>query len=231
MSNEHSQPEEAAERPQQQPLEVPNLRMIYTIGSGGMNAEQFFSLLTGKGLEGRGDEKLILIDTRRSTEYTRARFSHGGDLPYLCRLHSVSYAHHLELAPTQAMREELKSKHELPKNSPEKQWAWTRFLQSYVQLLGRGNAVLREGSPLRQIVEGEYTALAFLCGCQHPDDCHRQATAGLVAKWIAGASIQHLTADMVGGRAPTRKSPRRYILEEIPGANLLPNVTGSRRSS
>jgi hypothetical protein len=219
--NEHSQ---TSQKPKREPLQVPNLKHVYTI-SCGMPARHFFNLL-------KKYNNPLVIDTRRS-RYTRGGgFASEADIEYICEVHDIAYAHVLELAPTKEMREAFhKVAGPTAKSTQvERAEAWTTFLHAYMSRIGGTLKVLRTGGPLRTIIEGTHEGIVILCACGHHKDCHRQVTAGMLEKWVEGVSVKHLYADEVGGNSPRLKSPRRYLLRDIPNANIIASPPRGRRS-
>ncbi len=195
-------------------IRVPHLKNIFSI-SCGMSARNFFALLKKHG-------NPLLVDTRRSRSYGRARFAFAEDLEYMCELHDVPYVHMLELAPTQSMRTDLHKvlSPKTPSTQEDRAHAWTAFLKQYMAMIAKENRVLREGNPLRTLIDGPHTGIAIMCACQHHLDCHRHVATGLISKWVHGVDEAHLSPEEVGGSKPSRKSPRRYLVEPIPGANI-----------
>lgn len=192
--------------------------------SAGQGAKTFFLLLAKAGIS-------AVIDTRLHRGYSHARFSDAQDLPYLCEAHGVRYAYHEELAPTARLREELQAGIRSA-DAVAKRGAWCAFLDGYADLIVRERKFLRAGSATRTAVDGPDEGIAFLCACQHPEDCHRLALLGCLSLFVEGVEVSHLTPDMVGGDPPSRASPRRYRVRGIPLAGLppdgLPQKGGSR---
>ena len=210
------QTEHSQNKPKPTLLQVPNLKHVYTM-SCGMPARQFFALLKNHG-------NPMVIDTRR-TRYSRGGgFAADADIEYICELHDIAYAHITELAPTNEMREDLKKVFApgSPFSQKDRAKAWTKFLHTYMSLIGGTRRVLREEGPLRTIIEGPHECIAIICACKHHQDCHRQVTAGMIGKWVEGTSVTHLYPNEVGEKAPGYSSPRRYLLRGILGANIEP---------
>ena len=180
-----------------------------------MKAQYFFKLLKMHG-------NPLLLDTRRNPSYRTSKFADQEDLIYFCEVHDVPYQHELSLAPTLELRQNL---HKVLENKScvmkDRAMAWTEFLQGYSHLLVGHNKVLRTGNPLRKIVDGTHESIAIMCACGHHQDCHRQATAGLLGQWIKGVRVVHLDPSMMGGEKPSLKSPRRYLVRNIPSCGLV----------
>lgn len=187
------------------------LRTICGISSG-MKAEHFFILL-------QKNKVTRLIDTRLHRAYQQARFSHEKDLAYLCQVHNIEYQFVPELAPTQEMREQFHKTWDGVKKEERKVMAWTYFLQAYAKKL-IDDQFLAVDQPTRMIVDGDDEVVAFLCACQHYLDCHRQVILGMLKRFVSGLEVMHLSPEMVEGKKPNRKSPRRYLLQDISQALL-----------
>jgi uncharacterized protein YeaO (DUF488 family) len=181
-----------------------------------MDAEHFFNLLGTA-------QVTMLVDTRIGRGYQGARFAHGRDLPYLCQAHGIGYVHFTDLAPTRELRKQF---HDVFKRrgaeTEERSRAWTKFLKEYLGLL-ISRKVLASDAPIRHMLYGEHKRIAFMCSCPHHQDCHRRVLVGMLAHFIEGLSIEHLNPQTVNGKAPSLKSPRRYLLEDLPLAGVKAN--------
>ena len=192
--------------------------------SSGMSARHFFGTL-------EAERVTMLVDTRQTTTYRDARFAHGDDLVYACERYDVGYAHIAELAPTADLRAAYYRVADGKSASrDERAVAWTAFLKGYVRLVATERKVLRDGSPLRDLLYGPHSRIAFLCACHHHEDCHRRVLLGMIARHVAGVGVSHLSPEGVGGIAPSLKSPRRYLLEAIPVANVPASHMPGRRA-
>lgn len=199
----------------------PTVTHVYGI-SCGMPAEAFFRLLA-HGKIG------LLVDTRISRFYQSARFADGDDLAYLCRHHGVEYAAEPELAPTKDLREELERTFtEVKKAQDRDPEAWSRFLEGYARLLVTERKFLRVGGPTHRLLyEQKHHAVAFLCACGQPEDCHRSVLVGLIGRFVEGVRTGQLMPtqlkdDAFGDQA--YKSPRRYRVRRVPSAGLEANA-------
>lgn len=216
-------PVPAVEPPKARLSRPPHLRTICGM-SCWMSARHFFATL-------EAERVTMLVDTRQTVAYRDARFSHGDDLAYACERHDVGYAHIAELAPTADLRAAYhKVVDGKSAGRDDRAIAWTAFLKGYARLVSADRKVLREGSPLRDLLYGPHERVAFLCACQHHEDCHRRVLLGMIAKHVDGIAVVHLTPENVGGIAPQLKSPRRYLLEPIPVANVPASHMPGRRT-
>lgn len=202
---------------QPNPLVVPHLRVVYTI-SCGMPAKMFFELLKQHG-------NPLVVDTRGARWSRNGGFAVEADVEYICELHGVAYAHLPELAPDKDRRQRFRKEFEAG-NATQRAIAWTSFLKDYLVHISRTNKTLREGSPLREIVSGDQESVVIVCACQRHEHCHRQVTAGMLAKWISGVRVQHLYPDPM----PKFSGRRRYLIEDMPGACLKANPPNWWRS-
>ncbi len=184
-------------------------RHAFTI-SCGMSARNFFALVTKHYVT-------HVVDTRIGRDYQGAYWSREDDFRYLCERHEVVYSVMEDVAPTREIRETFaKTFQEVRSAKDRSPDAWTVYLESYAELL-RSRKVLREGSPLRAVVDGKDVAVAFVCACQHPLDCHRHALGQLFTRYVMDVELVDLTqVHLSSGPAPSRKSPRRILVRDIP---------------
>lgn len=202
----------------------PSLTTVCGI-SCGMSARHFFGTL-------EAERVTMLVDTRQTATYRDARFAYRDDLAYACERHDVGCAHIAELAPTADLRAAYhKVADGKSAGREDRAVAWTAFLHGYARLVVKDRKVLRDGSPLRELLYGSHERIAFLCACQHHEDCHRRVLLGMIAKHVDGVAVAHLSPENVGGIAPQLKSPRRYLLEAIPVANVSASHMPGRRTA
>lgn len=202
----------------------PTVTHVYGI-SCGMTAEAFFRLLTHAKVG-------LVVDTRLSRFYPSARFADGDDLDYLCRHHGVEYAAEPELAPTKDLREELARTFTDGKRSEDRDpEAWSRFLEGYARTIVTERKFLRVDGPTHRLLYAQqHRAVAFLCACGQPDDCHRSVLVGIIGRFVNGIQTgqlmpSRLRDDRFGD--PGFKSPRRYRVRRLPVAGLEANATKS----
>lgn len=184
-------------------------RHAFTV-SCGMPARSFFGLVTKHNVT-------RVVDTRIGRDYQGAYWSREDDFRYACERHEVAYEVMEDVAPTREIREVFARTFQDVRDARERlPDAWTFYLESYAELL-RSRKVLREGSPLRSVVDGKDAAVAFICACQHPLDCHRHALGLLIERHVADVERADLTqAHLASGPEPSRKSPRRILTRDIP---------------
>jgi uncharacterized protein YeaO (DUF488 family) len=188
-----------------------------------MPARDFFELL-------KTEQVNVLVDTRLSREYRSARFAHGGDLPYLCESFGIGYVHFTDLAPSQELRKDFHAVlDQMGATQMDRAQAWTAFLKGYLQLL-MTRKILAEDAAIRQLLYGNHARVAFMCACAHHMDCHRRVLVGVLANYIEGLTVEHLNPETVGGQPPRLKTPRRYLLEDLPRAGVQANPPRTRRS-
>lgn len=206
-------------------LEVPpTVTHVYGI-SCGMAAEAFFRLLA-YGKIG------LVVDTRLTRFYPSARFADGDDLPYLCRHHGVEYVAEPELAPTKELREEFaRTFTDVKKSADRDPEAWSRFLEGYARTIVTERKFLRVGGPTHRLLyEQKHRAIAVLCACGQPEDCHRSVLVGIIGRFVDGIQTGQLMpsrlCDPVFGDPPF-KSPRRYRVRRLLQAGLEANATKS----
>lgn len=202
----------------------PTVTHVYGI-SCGMRAEAFFRLLAHGKVS-------LLVDTRLSRFYQSARFADGDDLAYLCRHHGVEYTAEPELAPTKDLREDFAQTFaDVKKGEDRDPEAWTRFLEGYARLIVTERKFLRVGGPTHRLLyEQKHRAVAFLCACGQPGDCHRSVLVGLIDRFMDGVRTGQLMPTQLREELfsdPTFKSPRRYRVRRVPSASLEANAPKS----
>lgn len=190
------------------------LEVVLSI-SFALSADEFFGLL-------REYEVTLLMDIRASRDYSRARFSHVRDLPYLCTQHGVEYQHGEVFAPTRELREQFDHEHSATSTRPE---AWTRYLLGFQDLM-KDRKPSTDPLVREKLIEGSHKVVAFACGCAHHCDCHRSYVTGLLARQLQGVKLEIAYPN---GEEPRFKSPRRYLLQALPHAGLVPSTRGGRR--
>lgn len=199
----------------------PTVTKVYGI-SCGISAEAFFGLLEKYGVG-------LVVDTRLSRTYQGARFADGGDLPYLCRAHRLDYTAVEELAPTRALRDELATTFtDVKKAGDRDPEAWSRFLRKYASLLIERKFLRVDGPTHHLLFEQKHRAVAFLCACGQPDDCHRSVLLGMLGRFVRGLETGQLQPSVLhrdGIEDPAFKGPRRYRVEHLPAAGLRANAT------
>jgi len=209
--------------PRVQKLEKPSVLTTACSISVSMPAPDFFRVLRQKSVT-------LLVDTRLSRQYRGARFSHELDIRFICQELDIGYVYLDSLAPTKELRKEL---HKVLGRTgviqAERAQAWTNFLKGYYGLLA-ARKVLAEGSSLRELLYAPHKKVAFACACPNPMDCHRRVLLGMISTFVEGIEVEHLTQELIGKSAPKLKSPRRYLVEPIPGAGLSVNLPPGWRS-
>jgi uncharacterized protein (DUF488 family) len=143
---------------------------LYTIGSGGKTAREFFELLKNVAVR-------RVIDIRLHNTSQLAGFTKKDDLAYfLSEICSAEYLHETRLSPTDELMEAYK----------KREIGWAEYSRMFNALLAERNA----GSLFdRAYLESKATA--FLCSEPKADHCHRR----LVAEFYSGLyriEITHL---------------------------------------
>ena len=144
-------------------------RTIYTIGSAGKTAQQFFSLL-------KANRVRRIIDVRLWNRSQLAGFAKQGDLRFfLTELLGCDYVHARVLAPSGELLDGFK------KNRID----WQEYVEQYAALLaGR--------RPEAEFDPSMFDNACLLCSERSPDQCHRRLAAEhLQSKW-GGWEIVHL---------------------------------------
>lgn len=135
--------------------------VIYTIGFGKKNAEQFFGLL-------KKNQVQLLVDVRLNNRSQLAGFTKDGDIQFFLKeICGIEYAHALDLAPEK----------ELLSGYQAKQITWTDYVDTFTKLMeSRGT--------YKQFINrfGTYDRVCFLCSEPTPEKCHRRLIAEMIAK-------------------------------------------------
>ena len=143
---------------------------IYTIGFTRKTAEEFFSLLTGAGVE-------TLVDIRLHNRSQLAGFAKQGDLAWFAReIAGIEYVHVPELAPSQELFDAFK----------KRGGAWENFERGFQQLMEeRGSYERFDRDLLRR-------SPCFLCSEAAPEHCHRRLVAEALAEREPAIGVVHL---------------------------------------
>lgn len=181
----------------------PALQLVASV-SVSLPARQLIATLRDAGIQ-------ALVDTRLAPSYRgQGVQTRQDDLQFVLEQAGITYLHIAQLSPTREMRDRL----DQDKKDPT---SWIRFLREYGELM-QARRPLRTGQFAQEIIRGTFHRVAIACACQHHGDCHRQYAVGMTATWVDGVQMEHLYPV---GYKPNRKSPRRYLLENIPEAGLL----------
>jgi uncharacterized protein (DUF488 family) len=145
------------------------MNKVFTIGFTGKNAKKFFSLLEENNIK-------KLIDVRLNNVSQLAAFAKKDDLDFfLHRILSCDYIHRPDLAPTETIL----------KNYKTKIISWEVYTDEYNKLLDSRNIVLH-------IKKNEIINSVFLCSEDQPKYCHRRLLAEYLQKQWNDFEIIHL---------------------------------------
>ena len=164
---------------------LPHLQTICTIGTNKLSAQEFFVLL-------KAGEVAHLIDIRRLPNSPYSRFATKRDLPYLCKLHEISYAYLEDLAPSRELIRWLKSKNQGTLYERTSQ-TWRTYTRCYRQEIKERAALAPNNLEVQAVLKGEAKVIAFLCTEEDARICHRSLAADYVAYWHQGLQVKHLT--------------------------------------
>jgi len=143
---------------------------IFTIGFTKKNAREFFTKLSGAGVE-------RVVDVRLNNVSQLAGFAKRDDLEFfLDAVAGIDYVHVPELAPTKELLDGYK----------KKTIDWETYAKQYVELLDSRNA--------EQAVSREVLANAcLLCSEAEPTNCHRRLLAEYLQEHWGNVAITHIT--------------------------------------
>lgn len=142
--------------------------IVYTIGFGRKNAEQFFSLL-------KRNQISLLVDIRLNNRSQLAGYTKDGDIQYFLKeICGIEYTHDLDFAPTKELLSGYQAK-EIP---------WSEYVETYTK-------IIRERGTYKQFVDkySEHERVCLLCSEPKPDMCHRRILAEMIAE-EAGDAVQ-----------------------------------------
>ncbi len=134
--------------------------IIYTIGFGKKNAEQFFTLLKKNHVE-------IMVDVRLNNRSQLAGFTKDGDIQFFLKeLCGIAYYHAVDLAPSK----------ELLSGYQSKEITWNEYVYIFLKLM-------QERGTYKQFVNqfSKYDRVCLLCSEPTPDQCHRRLVAEMIA--------------------------------------------------
>ena len=141
---------------------------LYTIGFTKKTAAEFFGLLRAAGVK-------RVLDVRLNNVSQLAGFAKKDDLAFFLReVAGIDYHHLPELAPTQALIDTARKRHE-----------WDRFEAGYLRLI-RSRKV--EDVVSRELLDGG----CLLCSEDQPAHCHRRVLAEYLAQHFPETQIVHL---------------------------------------
>jgi len=145
------------------------MNKIFTIGFTGKSAEKFFSLLEENNIK-------KLIDVRLNNVSQLAAFTKKDDLKYfLKRILSCEYIHRPDLAPTDIIL----------KNYKTKVINWEIYTNEYIKLLNSRDI-------MTNLKEEEVMNSVFLCSECQPKYCHRKLLVEYLHKQWNNFEIIHL---------------------------------------
>ncbi|MGI6368977.1 MAG: DUF488 family protein [Anaerolineae bacterium] len=143
---------------------------LYTIGSSGWSAQQFFTALQRAGVR-------RILDIRQGGATLLSGFAIKRDLPYLARaVAQIDYLLLLDLAPAAELFRAYR-RHTISN---------AQYLQAYRQQVLDSNIIDRLEATT---VDGG----VLLCSEREPDTCHRRVAADLLVRRWPELQVTHLT--------------------------------------
>jgi uncharacterized protein (DUF488 family) len=144
---------------------------LYTIGSSGKTAEQFFESLKLAGVK-------RLVDVRLRNNSQLAGFAKRVDLAYLAgALCGISYHHFPSLAPDSEMLDAFKKRN----------GSWSDFARRFQILMNERGAI-----PGLDRAFFEHAVCCLLCSEASPEHCHRRLVAEAMKERWPELEIVHL---------------------------------------
>ncbi len=141
---------------------------LFTIGYTQKSAEEFFTSLLQNGV-------IKLIDIRLNKQSQLAGFANAKHLPYLLKIHNITYEYKMEFAPTK----------ELLNGYQNKVIDWLEYEKQY-------NQILVNRDILKNISIMEFENAVLLCSEPTAKQCHRRLAVEYIAKYVENVKIKHL---------------------------------------
>jgi len=142
---------------------------IYTIGFTKKSAKDFFSKLFI-------NEVKTVIDIRLNNTSQLAGYAKKEDLAYfLWEIGKVRYVHKTELAPSEEILKDYKSK----------KIGWKDYEKKYIELLNNRKI-------LEKININDFDQACLLCSESMPEQCHRKLLADYLSSNFDDVKIKHL---------------------------------------
>lgn len=144
------------------------MQIIHTIGTQGMNDEEFICQLQQHKVD-------AVIDIRLRNEGRWYRFASGRHIETLVQSRGIAYLHETQFAPTEGMLKQHRADGD-----------WEAYKETYQELINTLDmlAVWRE-------VAGQFSRPCLLCAEKSPEFCHRRLLAEYMAR-PNGAAFEHL---------------------------------------
>ena len=144
--------------------------MLYTIGSSGKSAEEFFNLIKNNNID-------IIIDIRLNNTSQLSGFSKRDDLEYFLReISGTDYKHALEFAPSP----------EIFNGFRKKEIEYIEFKTKYTNLMEKRGDYKNFNSNFK------YNNPCLLCSELEPDLCHRKILGELIVEISKDRELVHL---------------------------------------
>lgn len=135
---------------------------VFTIGSSGQKAEEFFKKIDDNKID-------LLIDVRLHNHSQLLGFTKGTDLEYFVKtISSCDYVHDENFCP----------KEEVLDGYRKKEIGWEGYRDSYLELIDKRDML----SLFNEKYKKDHKNILLLCSEKKPDTCHRILLADKLAK-------------------------------------------------
>ena len=142
---------------------------VFTIGSSGKSAEEFFEALRNAGVR-------KIVDVRLSNTSQLAGFTKKKDLQFFLRvIANIGYEHRPEFAPTKELLEAYR----------KKLVDWAGYEETFV-------GILQEQVHAEELRPGDFDQACLLCSEAKPAKCHRRLVAEYLKRHWGNVEITHL---------------------------------------
>jgi len=142
--------------------------ILNTIGFSEKSAEEFFTILVKNNVRS-------LIDIRLNNKSQLAGFTNIKHLPYLLKLHNITYYYNPEYAPTKELLNRYKNK----------SISWEEYERLYIDIIKARNII-------KNIDWHFFDNAVLLCSESAAEKCHRRILAEILAKENGSIEVRHL---------------------------------------
>ncbi len=172
--------------------ELPNLRVVCTLGARKHSAKDFFGLLEQA-------EVTHLIDIRRRPDGALLGFARQRDLSYLLSVHNMRYTHLPILAPSELLLGWYKQVLGEDKETHDSK-RWAEFTRMFMSQMTETKPLHPDSTDVQTVLRGADKVIALLCSEEDPRLCHRSMVANMIARWHKNIKVRHLTTQAVAKR-------------------------------
>lgn len=145
------------------------MQTIHTIGTQGMNDEEFIRRLQQHKVD-------AVIDIRLRNEGRFYKFASGKHIKVLVEAYGIAYVHEVRFAPTPQMLDRFKTDND-----------WPAYEQAYHRLI-----LERDMAGIWQEVTEQFRRPCLLCAEKTAEFCHRRLLAEFFASHMNNPEVIHI---------------------------------------